>query len=164
MTNATTSPNLSLLLDRKAKLDHKPFDWAAWKKGTLLVLKVAFGEESPYFKQLNEIEYEYSSWSLRDTSGSSDPVKPSCEELLDICILDIQNQDNKADSHKEKISELFFKYLPAKTNKKIAQTISSDLSAFQIEEKINTLLKDVDASVTKRLLAAIIQEISSKEE
>src|SRR5690606_11156670 len=73
------------LKERSDKFDQKPFDWVAWKRGTLLVLQNIFGNESAYYKQLAETDYEYSSWSLRDTSGSSDPVKSSCLDLLDIC-------------------------------------------------------------------------------
>ena len=86
MTSQNTETAIALLQNRKARLEHKPFDWNAWKKGTLLVLNSLFGEESTYFRELSAIDYQYSSWSLRDTSGSGDPVKASCAELLDICM------------------------------------------------------------------------------
>ena len=65
MTSQNLETALALLQDRKARLEHKPFDWNAWKKGTLLVLNSLFGEESTYFRELSAIDYQYSSWSLK---------------------------------------------------------------------------------------------------
>jgi predicted alpha/beta hydrolase len=93
------------LKERSDKLDQKSFDWVAWKKGTLLVLQNIFGMDSAYYKQLAETDYEYSSWSLRDASGSSDPVKSSCLDLLDICRTDLCIKKNVCKSTIKKMKK-----------------------------------------------------------
>lgn len=146
---------LPLLEERRKKLDQKPFDWTAWKKGTLLVLKGAFGENSAYHKQLSQTEYEYSSWALRDTSGSGDPVKSACAELLDICMIDLKSSSFQQNTPETLAIDSYKKFLPQVTIDEIRATLGSDLSPFQQEEKILEILSGQDTSTLLRLLTSL---------
>ncbi|WP_175576956.1 hypothetical protein [Alkaliflexus imshenetskii] len=146
---------LPLLEERRKKLDQKPFDWSAWKKGTLLVLKGAFGENSAYHKQLSQTEYEYSSWSLRDTSGSGDPVKSACAELLDICMIDLKSSSFQQNSTEALAIDSYRKFLPQATIEEIRAILGSDLPPFQQEEKVLNILTGQDTSTVLRLLTSL---------
>jgi hypothetical protein len=71
---------IELLEAQMSKLDKKGFDLNAWKQYTVVLLARIFGENNPKIKQVEKIEYDYSSWSLRDTSGSSEYME-TCKKL-----------------------------------------------------------------------------------
>jgi len=75
------------------KLDEKEFDLEAWKKYTIIILDRIFGYNSQKVKQIESIEYDFSSWSLRDTSGSSsylETCKKLGQEILEAAIEELK--------------------------------------------------------------------------
>ena len=162
--NMTTSinPHAAILQikERSDKLDQKPFDWVAWKRGTLLVLENIFGIESAYYKQLAETDYEFSSWSLRDASGSSDPVKSSCLDLLDICRTDLMSHKEGSISTKEKMAKLLIQYLTDSQISKIMEVLQSELPPYQKNEQIGEILKSFSPELTSKVLIELIREFS----
>ncbi|MDT8393118.1 MAG: hypothetical protein RQ761_04705 [Bacteroidales bacterium] len=71
---------IAILKNQIERLDVKDFDLEAWKKFTIVMLARIFGDTSEKIRQIERIEYDYSSWSLRDTSGSSSYLE-SCKKL-----------------------------------------------------------------------------------
>jgi len=61
---------IKLLKQQLEKLDAKDFDLNAWKKYTIVILSRVFGEENQKIKQVEDLEFEYNSWSLRGASGN----------------------------------------------------------------------------------------------
>ena len=97
---------IKLLEAQMSKLDTKGFDLNAWKQYTVVLLARIFGENNPKIKQVEKIEYDYSSWSLRDTSGSSEYLETckklgreilqaSIDELKAFGVPDFQNSNDK---------------------------------------------------------------------
>ncbi len=77
--------NSILLLEKQlSKLDEPKFDLGIWKNSTVLVLERIFGKNSEEVKQVQQIKYDYGSWTLRDTSGTSslEVCKKLGKELL----------------------------------------------------------------------------------
>ncbi|MDX1284332.1 MAG: hypothetical protein R3182_04950, partial [Draconibacterium sp.] len=79
---------IALLREQLVRLDEKKFDLEAWKNHTLIFLERIFGKDSSKLKLIQEIHYDYSSWSLRDTAAAGktkdkDPVKMRAREILD---------------------------------------------------------------------------------
>lgn len=159
MTPQNKIPAIALLQDRKARLGHKPFDWNAWKKGTLLVLNSLFGEESYYFRELSAIDYQYSSWSLRDTSGSGDPVKASCAELLDICMVEVQHQQPNLASTRQLLETVLKKYLSQSLLEQIRETLGKDVPPFEKEEQVVNLIQQTDSRTVHKILAELITSL-----
>ncbi len=59
------------LLERQIeKLSASDFDFEAWKKYSVIILSRIFGDNDEKIKQLKNIDFEFSSWSLRDASGN----------------------------------------------------------------------------------------------
>lgn len=71
---------IKLLEEQIFKLDSKNFDLEAWKQYTIVLLARIFGDNNQKVRQIEKIEYDYSSWSLRDTSGSSAYLE-TCKKL-----------------------------------------------------------------------------------
>ncbi len=84
---------ISLLNEQLKKLDSSSFDLSAWKKSTTLILSSLFGPNNVRTKAIESIEYEFNSWSLRDETGSKDPVKLICRETLQVIINEIELSD-----------------------------------------------------------------------
>lgn len=84
---------IDLLQQQIEKLDSKDFDLEAWKTYTTVLLARIFGENSMKIRQIATIEYDYSSWSLRDTRGESsmDNCKKLGREILEASISELEN-------------------------------------------------------------------------
>lgn len=84
---------IELLEKQIEKLGSKDFDLEAWKISTILVLERIFGEESPKIAKIQNIHQDLSSWSLRDTLGTSagyDSSKKFGKEILEACIMELK--------------------------------------------------------------------------
>ena len=158
------SANYALLEERLKRLDQKNFDWSAWKRGTLLVLEKVFGKESLYVKELENTDYHYNSWSLRDTAGSEDPVKASVRELLNICLTDAEHsQDNKQappkDDKQAQIKEIINQFLDHATLAEIEKIANSEAPAISKEEEIQKILTEKISNHQTALLAKILIKV-----
>ncbi len=71
---------IKLLQAQIDKLENKGFDLDAWKQYTVVLLARIFGEHNTKIKQIEKIEYDFSSWALRDTSGKSAYME-TCKKL-----------------------------------------------------------------------------------
>ena len=71
---------IALLKKQIEKLDNKDFDLEAWKKYTIILLARIFGDKNEKIRQIESIEYDFSSWSLRDTTGASAYME-TCKKL-----------------------------------------------------------------------------------
>ena len=61
---------IQLLEQQIEKLDTKDFDLQAWKKYTIVILARIFGNKNEKIRLVEKLDYEFSSWSLRDASGN----------------------------------------------------------------------------------------------
>jgi len=79
------SAKTEILGDLLADIDNKAFDLEAWKKKAILILKKIFGERDDKISMIENLHYEFSSWSLRDSSGgtSYDKVKENARKIIE---------------------------------------------------------------------------------
>ena len=158
---ANKSANYALIEERLNRLDKKHFDWSAWKKGTLLVLEKVFGKDSLYVKELENTDYHYNSWSLRDTAGSDDPVKASVRELLNICLTDAEHQqenipETKESATAEQIKEIVKQFLDNATLAEIEKIGASNAPSMTKEEHIQKIISDKLPKHQNALLAKLL--------
>ncbi|MFA8301052.1 MAG: hypothetical protein ACEPOV_12865 [Hyphomicrobiales bacterium] len=71
---------IQLLKTQQEKLDLKGFDLDSWKNYTIIILGRIFGDNSRKIRQIEDINFHFGSWSLRDTSGK-DAYLISCKKL-----------------------------------------------------------------------------------
>ena len=165
--NPNKSANYALLEERLKRLDQKNFDWSAWKKGTLLVLEKIFGPDSLYVKELANTDYQYNSWSLRDTAGSEDPVKESVRELLRICLTDVavgqEPQKSKtAEKNTTELKEILKQFFDSATLAEIEKIASSDTPAMTKEEQMQKIITDKIPKYQTALLGKILLWAANK--
>lgn len=61
---------IKLLNQSLEKIDAKDFDMESWKQYNIILLTRIFGKDNQKIKQLENLENEYNSWSLRDAVGN----------------------------------------------------------------------------------------------
>lgn len=133
---------IALLKEQIDRLAEEKFDLEAWKNRTGIFLERIFGKDSPRLKMIQNLHYDYSSWSLRDTfaGGSAkdkDPVRIQAKEILEATIAELGSlglpQEKKG---KAKVREL----------------LEDELTGKQMKE-IDALLQAEDADKTEKIAA-----------
>ena len=84
---------IKLLRQQINSLEAKKFDLEAWKSPTMVFISRIFGPSSEHLRLIRDLKYDYSSWSLRDTSGSmqlTDPVRTRAREILEAAITELE--------------------------------------------------------------------------
>ncbi len=146
------------------KLKAKDFDLEAWKKYTIVILARIFGDESQKIKQVENIEYDYSSWSLRDTTGSNsylDTCKKLGKEILQASIDEIENlglpqTEKTSDELFEAISEALQDEMKGSQFKELKQILSSTDSSKIKRDKILEKLKSYGSDMSFMILSNIL--------
>ena len=150
---------IDLLKEQIDRLDDNKFDLEAWKNRTLIFLERIFGKESPKLRMIQNLHYDYSSWSLRDTfaGGSAkdnDPVRIQAKEILEATIAELEilgvPEEKK---EQQKIKELIEDELTGKQVKELDILLQSDS-----DEKIEMIAKILE-TLPKENLATTIAKL-----
>jgi len=110
---STEESYLALLKTQLDRIDERSFDLSSWKKTTVLLLSSCFGANTAQVAAIEKIAYAYSSWSLRDESGTVDPVKTDCKTTLTTIISEYKIKTQTTDKKKQaKKNDLSFMWQP----------------------------------------------------
>lgn len=143
---------VELLQAQIDKLASRDFDLDAWKQYTVVLLSRIFGEHNPKVKQIGKIEYDFSSWSLRDTTGKSaymDTCKKLGREVLQASIDELN-----AFGLPEK--EAGPSMVPVEV---IVQALEEELKISQFRKIRSIITSDHDAEIKKKELQALLKEL-----
>jgi len=153
---------IALLKNQLEKLSSPAFDLASWKKATVMILSSLFGENDAHTQAIESIEYEYSSWSLRDESGTKDPVKETCKETLEAIINELELSDTISAKSNADTSDLNFIWeafedeltgSKLKTLKKLlTEEKNPDLKNTGIDIILQELPDDANRNILKQIL------------
>jgi hypothetical protein len=159
---------IQILENQIEKLNVKDFDLEAWKKYTIILLARIFGDNSQKIRQVEHINYDYSSWSLRDTSGSSsylETCKKLGREILEASIEELKIFG--LPEHSENANELFDSInislqdeLKGSQYRELKQIIIDETDREKIREKILEALKSYGSEVSVEALASILSNSS----
>ena len=141
---------IALLKNQLEKLNSPAFDLASWKKATVMILGSLFGEKDPHTQAIESIEYEYSSWSLRDESGTKDPVKVTCKETLEAIINELELSDTIATVSSTGKSNLNF----------IWEAFENELTGAKTKELKKLLLEEKNPDLKNTGIDIILQELT----
>ncbi|MBN2805266.1 MAG: hypothetical protein JXR22_01290 [Prolixibacteraceae bacterium] len=135
-----------ILQELLTALDQKNFDLDVWKTKASLVLKRLFGDESEHIKLIESLHYDYSSWSLRDESGSklANRVKEQARGIVQAAIMELSLADNPL----EKVLHLL---LSGEQVQQIQQNLNNEAALLASIQKLDQGTKD-------QLLARLIKE------
>jgi hypothetical protein len=158
---------IKLLQSQIDKLKVKDFDLDAWKKATIIILARIFGENNQKIHQIESIEYDYSSWSLRDTTGSNtylDSCKKLGREILQASIdeletLGLPKGTDTLDEFFLVITNALQDELKGSQNREIAKILASGDTQEAKREKILEKLKEYGSDVAQDVLSNILTSL-----
>lgn len=156
---------LALLNEQLEKINSKSFDLIAWKKSTALLVANLFGQEDTRTRSIDSIEYEYNSWSLRDESGTTDPVKVLCKETLQTIIQELKLTDilELPDKYTDQtdlqfIWEAFEDELTGarlkKLRKELTETSNAELKLAEIDILLQELPEETKRNIIRKILSS----------
>jgi hypothetical protein len=156
---------IQLLKKLIEKLDDKNFNLEAWKSSVMIILARIFGENSQKIRQIEKIEYDYSSWSMRDTSGI--PYLQTCKKLgrqiLETSILELETlglpalestQDHTTEI--QPVVDAFEEVLPASQFREIKELLKSTEDDKIIRQNLVDKLKVLGLEISPKILANIL--------
>lgn len=157
---------IKLLENQIQKLESKDFDLEAWKQYTVVLLARIFGDSNQKIKEIEKIEYDYSSWALRDTSGSSSYLE-TCKKLgKEILVASIDEltafgPPDKNIATEDAVSidvivEALESELKVSQFKEIGLIVNKNTDADKKRELLSEKLKSFGASISDDLLTAIL--------
>ncbi len=152
---------VNILKEQIEKLETKGFDLDAWKIYTINILERIFGSNSHKIEQLKELKYDFSSWSLRDTSGSAGSIKKKARVILESSINELQQfglpekDTSKNENASESLLIVFEDELKGSQFKRLREILkTSDLK--QKKEQLSELFKELDNDERVSLLINIM--------
>ena len=158
---------IQLLKTQIDKLSKKDFDLDAWKKATIIILARIFGENNLKIRQIESIEYDYSSWSLRDTTGFNTYLD-SCKKLgREILQASIDELESLGLPKSEETTDEFFLIITSALQdemkgsqvKEINQVLASGESPEIKREKILEKLKEYGSEISQDILSNILTSL-----
>jgi hypothetical protein len=138
-----------------ADIDCRTFELEAWKQKAILVLKRIFGDTDEKITLVENLHYDFSSWSLRDSSGgkSSDKVKETAHKIIEAALLEVKLQQNDnlviASLKEELTGKEFAALIEITAQENISQPLTVYFSSLKAEVKDQLLAKLVSKSIGK---------------
>ncbi|HCY41509.1 MAG TPA: hypothetical protein DHV48_09165 [Prolixibacteraceae bacterium] len=149
---------IALINKQLESLTAKNFDLEAWKSHTVIFLERIFGKESSKVRMIKELNYNYSSWSLRDAAGTgkdADPVILKAHEILEATKLELEHLGvPKQEEENSKIWSLLEEEMTGKQIKEIKLVLQSDEP--EKMEKIANMIYNLEKENMAVVLAKLL--------
>ena len=149
---------IALLKFQREKLTEKTFDLEGWKNQTVLFMQRIFGEHHSIAKMITDLKYDYSSWHLRDATGSEkseDPVKMQARQILDAAIAELETLGPPEPEKQEPpVWSIMEDELTGKQLKELKDIIGGNDKdkTGKISERLNELKKESLVSIISRIM------------
>lgn len=154
---------ISLLRDLITRLEQKPFDLQSWKTNAMMALGRIFGETSRKVDLIKNIQPDYSSWSLRDTSGrmpQMDECRKMAREIIEATIAELEVfglPERKVPASNPALVALE-DHITVKQARELAQIMASDQPKDEKALKMGEILKGLDQV---DLLAMVVKMLNA---
>ena len=143
---------IKLLEQQIEKLGAPDFDFEAWKKYSVIILSRIFGSNDEKIKQLENIDFEFTSWSLRDASGNEsyeEGSKKLATEVLKAAIDELNiygmpniDKDNSVVITHELLNIILDEFKGSQV-KELSKILSSRDSKTEKKRRIKELIKEI---------------------
>lgn len=163
---------IKLLQQQIDRLDEKDFDLQSWKNYTIILLERIFGPDNEKINLIKELEFEFSSWSLRDASGNvsyEEGSKKLAKEVLQAAIDELKNfglPDLTADTQSNKdIAELLnciLNELKGSEVKELKSILSSKENMEEKKRKVNEILQKLGEYAAYDVITNILTNTQAK--
>ena len=168
MAKASVNNELSLLKDLLVKLESDDVEFDTWKTHAIIIFESIFGKDNQKIKQIESIKNDYSSWSLRDTSGSISNLEKASEIILaSIEELEVLGKHKASGAEKKddtgnieitKIVKQFEDELKVSQIKELKLILSSQDNADDKRSRLIGKLKEFGVDTAPSILAGILLE------
>jgi len=144
---------IKLLQQQIDKLYAKDFELQPWKNYTIILLERIFGSDNEKIKMIRKVEFEFSSWSLRDASGNEsyeEGSKKLAREILQAAIDELKAfglPDLTKDVHSEQAI------------KELLNCLLDELKGSQVKELRTILASKENKEEKKRKIGDILQNL-----
>lgn len=146
---ALIKKEIDLLHQQISKLNAADFELGAWKTYTIILLERIFGSGSQKIIQIQNINYDYSSWSLRDASGGASNIDTCKKRGSEILTASIQELENFGFPDLGKTSEKEEGRNGSIEIETIIGYFEDELKVSQLKE-LKTILKSADSAEDKK--------------
>ena len=156
---------IKLLEQQINRLNDKGFDLEAWKKYTIIIIARIFGSADEKIRQVEQLESDFSSWSLRDASGNEsyeERTKKLAKEILTAAIDEIKvfgisaDTENNQDKNLSAILNIILDELKGSQVKQLKSILSSRQSKVEKQRKIKELLEDMGENGAYTVLTSVL--------
>jgi hypothetical protein len=149
---------IELLRQQIESLETKKFELEAWKSPTIILVSRIFGNMSEPVRQIRELKYDYSSWTLRDTSGGgqlTDPVRVRAREILEAAISELQIPGAPGSTNTtSEVMDSFRKELTGKEMQDLEKILH--LSGSEQLNALNSFLNNKDHKILQSVLINLL--------
>lgn len=155
---------IKLLKTQIDKLSEKDFDLKSWKTATVLVIDRIYGENSKIAEEIQNIHYDMSSWTLRDTLANQTNMEASKQKgkaILEAAITELkivglpENEDEKT-IDLEILLNAMSDELKGSQYKEISEIVKSREKYKEKRTRILDKLKVYGSDVSENILASIL--------
>ncbi len=158
---------IQLLEQQIKRLDEKGFELEAWKKYTIVILARIFGPKDEKISQIEKLEYEFTSWSLRDASGNEsyeEGTKKLAREILqaaidELKIFGIPEKEEEEDQSGKAIQDfmnILLDEMKGSQVKQLKTILSSRENKEEKRRQIRELLSGIDEHEVYEILASML--------
>ena len=154
-----------LLQTQLDNIDSKNFNLESWKKYNHLLLSRIFGSDDEKVKQIDLLEYEHSSWSLRDASGNDSylgKTKKLAKEIINASIDEIKafgiknKNKEKSSADVEQMISFIFDELKGSQVKEINKILQDELSDEEKKRQVYEIITELDERTKDELISNMI--------
>lgn len=155
---------IALLNAQIEKLGEKNFDLKSWKTATILLVERIYGENSKMAEEIQNINFDMSSWTLRDTLANQsniDASKQKGKAILEAAISELQivglpqTEDVKT-LDMEILQNAMTDELKGSQYKEIIEIVKSREKYKSKRTKILDKLKTYGSDVSENILASLL--------
>lgn len=155
---------IELINSQLEKLNEKNFDLKSWKTATILILDRIYGENSKIAEEIQNINFDMSSWTLRDTlakQSNIDASKQKGKSILEAAINELNlvglpEKENKSSLNLEILLNAMTNELKGSQYKEITEIAKSREKYNAKRTKILDKLKTYGSDVSENILASIL--------
>lgn len=146
-------------------LEAKDFDMEAWKTSTRLLLERIFGPGNPRIREIENIHYDLSSWSLRDNLGTAsamDASRRTGKAVLEACIMELEILGEPGAEKAEKkipvesIRKYVEDHLTVSQLRELREIMQSKAGRLEKQEKISAFLDNKGDKVALDILSGLL--------
>lgn len=144
---------IKLLEQQITRLSAKDFNLESWKNYTLIILSKIFGNGNEMSRQIEQIDFKFNSWSLRDASGNEsyeEGKKRQAKEILQAAI-DELNVFGLPKKDEDALSE--------NQIKELLHFVLDELKGSQVRQLKSIILSKSSDAEKRRLVSELISEI-----